>query len=174
MFTPVRRAIVIFPECAALPAIEALRAVHDPLARRIPAHLTLVFPFESTIATPDLVDHLHAVTSAVEPFAITLHSVTGSDDEYLFLNVKRGNDTLISLHDRLYSGPLAPFLSPVHVYVPHLTVGRLAKPATFRAALDHAQCVAAALGPLEAEARTITSYLIDPDGSRRIEYSVRL
>ncbi len=174
MFTPVRRAIVIFPECAALPAIEALRAAHDPLARRIPAHLTLVFPFESTIATPDLVDHLHAVTSAVEPFAITLHSVTGSDDEYLFLNVKRGNDTLIALHDRLYTGLLAPFLSPVHTYVPHLTVGRVADPAVFRAALDHTQQTVASLGPLEAQVRAITSYLIYPDGPRRTECSVAL
>lgn len=174
MSSAVRRAIVIFPACAALPDIEALRAAYDPLAQRVSAHLTLVFPFESIIGTPEIADHLRAAVAGVGPFAMTLRRITGSDGEYLFLNVEHGKDALIALHDRLYSGLLAPFLSPAHVYVPHLTVGRLANPAAFRAALHHAQRVADALGSMEAEIRAISSYLIPSDGQRRIECNIVL
>lgn len=174
MSTLVNRAIVIFPECAALHEIEALRTVYDPLAKRIPAHLTLVFPFESEISTPLLVEHLCGSVAGVGPFAITLRDITGSDGEYLFLNIKRGNDALIALRDRLYSGILAPFLSAAHTYVPHLTVGRLATSTLFHTALAEARRAADALGPMEAEVRAISSYHIVSGRPRSIECTVTL
>lgn len=171
---PLRRAIVIFPECPELPRIEALRAAYDPLAARIPAHLTLVFPFESAIPTAALEDHLRATIERIAPFSITLCEVTGSEGEYLFLNVKRGNDSLIALHDRLYGGLLAPFRSPAHTYIPHVTIGHVTDPAAFQAALLEARMAAEALGSIEASVHAISSYRIEYDGPRDIEVTVAL
>jgi 2'-5' RNA ligase len=117
------RAIVIFPT-AALDAIEALRSRYDSLATFIPAHITLVFPFESTIPSDGLRRHVESVAASAPPFPVVLGGFSGDGAEYLFLNVQTGNDEIVSLHDRLYSGMLAPYLSSQHTFAPHLTVGR--------------------------------------------------
>lgn len=125
------RAIVIVPQFHNREPLDAFRHQYDPLARLIPAHLILVFPFESDLTTPQLQAHVTTVAAAFRPFPIALQGITGHADEYLFLNVKRGNDTLIALHDQLYSGILAPYLSRAHTILPHLTVGRCPDPAHF-------------------------------------------
>jgi 2'-5' RNA ligase len=56
-------------------------------------------------------------------------------DAHHLLNVTRGNDALIALHDRLYRGPQELYLSHEFSYLPHVTVGRLPNDETFRAAL---------------------------------------
>ena len=48
----------------------------------------------------------------LHPFNIVLKGVTGSEEEYLFLNVKVGNDQIIELHDKLYSGLLKTISQP--------------------------------------------------------------
>ena len=52
------------------------------------------------------------------------------------VNVKHGNDELVALHDLLYGGPLAQYLSTEHTFVPHLTVGRIADKLEWREALQ--------------------------------------
>ena len=90
--------------------------------------------------------------------------MTASEGEYLFLNVKQGNDALIALHDRLYTGPLEPHLSRRHTFVPHLTVGRVADRHGFETALAEA---AASPVALETMVRAVSIYAIDADGTRR-------
>ncbi|NTV36032.1 MAG: 2'-5' RNA ligase family protein [Anaerolineaceae bacterium] len=134
-----KRAIVIFPKFENSLAIELLRNRYDPLALTIAPHITLVFPFESTLSTPQLQTHIQQAIQGMQPFPVQLHGISGSESEYLFLNVKRGNDELIELHDRLYSGILSEHLRIEQSYIPHLTVGRLNDPAAFLAALETAQ-----------------------------------
>lgn len=105
--------------------IDNLRSQYDPLAEFIQPHVTLVFPFESDISHSELSDHIVQATDGLPPFTITLSGITGADNEYLFLNVKEGNDSIIQLHDRLYSGILKPYLNRTLMFVPHLTVGRI-------------------------------------------------
>ena len=88
-------------------------------------HITLVFPFESTISTEQLTQHMSRAAQALRPFTLHPRGITGYAKEYLFLNVKYGNDQLIVLHDYLYTGLLAPYLTFQETYLPHLTVGRL-------------------------------------------------
>ena len=71
-------------------------------------------------------------------------------------------------------GLLAPFLVAEHTYVPHLTVGRLATHAYFHTALADARRAADTLGPIEAEVRAISSYLIAANGPGTIECTIRL
>ncbi len=77
----------------------------------------------------------------IHPFQVRLQSITGHEGGYLFLNVTRGNDQLIELHDRLYSGPLAAHLSSEHTYVPHVTVGHLTDKTAFLEALEATRLV---------------------------------
>ncbi len=73
----------------------------------------------------------------MKQFTVNLNGVTGDfRDGYLFLNVKQGNDSIIDLHDRLYSGALEPFLLRKVTYCPHITVGRVEEPSAFDLALE--------------------------------------
>lgn len=118
----ITRAIHIFPEFDQVDLIQSIRKKYDPLYTCIPPHITLVFPFESEITNIDLYRHVKQAVTGFQPFAIHLEEITASNGYYLFLNVKQGNDQIIALHDRLYSGPLASYRSYRHTYLPHLTV----------------------------------------------------
>ncbi|RIW33331.1 2'-5' RNA ligase family protein [Bacillus salacetis] len=120
-----KRSITVFPEFENNHLIQELRRKYDPLHNLIPSHITLVFPFTSNIAGDCLKEHMAEKLLGVEPFEIKLKEITGDNGEYLFLNVKTGNDQLIRIHDLLYSGILKGFLFRRVSYNPHLTVGRL-------------------------------------------------
>ena len=171
MSTAARRVIVAFPQFVGLDRVEAVRRRYDPLALLTAAHITLVFPFDSELTADEVAAHVRDAVRGVRPFPVHLEGVTAHEGEYLFLNVKHGNDALIALHDRLYSGLLAPFLSREHTYVPHVTVGRLATRAALLAALDNAQECA---GPFVTEVSTITVYRIDEEQRRPVEREVLL
>ena len=132
-----KRAIVIFPKFDNIDAIQAVRERFDPLASFIAPHITLVFPFESTLSTEELREHIVQAIQGVKRFPVQLSSITGDVREgYLFLNVKRGNDSIIDLHDRLYSGALESFLFRKVTYCPHMTVGRIEEQTEFDQALE--------------------------------------
>ncbi|MGE5334714.1 MAG: 2'-5' RNA ligase family protein [Nitrososphaerota archaeon] len=166
-------AIVIFPDFA--PAqraiIDRIRAAYDPLAPTIEPHITLVFPFTAQLSTDELLAHMRSSAAIIAPFEITLRGITGEQDEWLFLNVKRGNDPIIALHDQLYSGPLAPYLEPRYTYVPHLTVGHLAPGPRFDAALRE---VNGQTETFHTTVRAITAYRIAGNERRAEKYSVAL
>ncbi|EPZ52569.1 2'-5' RNA ligase family protein [Alicyclobacillus acidoterrestris] len=122
-----QRAIHIFPNFENVRRIEDLRKQYDPLYGLIAPHMTLVFPFDSDISSVALEDHVRVCVSGIPSFPLVLREVTGAKGGYLFLNVKRGNDWIVRLHDVLYSGPLRQFLNRQFTYVPHMTVGRIPK-----------------------------------------------
>jgi 2'-5' RNA ligase len=105
------------------------------------------------------------------PFPVRLAGITGSEGEYLFLSVKRGNDELIALHDRLYTGILQEHRSLVHTFLPHLTVGRRADNARFQQALAD---LASLNVTVETDVAAVTVYRIEPGGGRPVESVVRL
>lgn len=166
-------AIVIFPEFQPeqRALIDRLRAAYDPLASAIAPHITLVFPFEATLSADDLLAHMRASVATIAPFAVELRGVTGQEDAWLFLNVKRGNDEIIALHDLLYTGPLASYHSPRHTYTPHLTVGHLTRGDEFAAALAEASALRETF---QATIREITGYRISDSGGRGEKYPAQL
>ena len=132
-----KRAIVLFPKFNNIDALQAVRERFDPLAKHIAPHITLVFPFESALTTEELRIHIARALKGVKRFPVQLSGITGDfRDGYLFLNVKRGNDSIIDLHDRLYQGVLEPFLFRKVSYCPHITVGRLEQQTEFDQALE--------------------------------------
>lgn len=130
------RSIMIFPKFSNMELIDKLRKDYDPLVEKIPAHITVVFPFESSHSQNELKEHIQKALKRFKPFDIRLTGITGAEKGYLFLNVKKGNDQIIELHDRLYSGILATYLFRKTTYFPHLTVGRLKSIELYNSALQ--------------------------------------
>ena len=162
-----KRVVVAFPRVES--AVEwkeilSVRERFDPLAGRISPHLTLVFPFEDAMSDAGLEQHLRSVATHLQGFSVVLREITGHDNEYLFLNVKHGNDALIHLHDALYTGALAAHRVRMHTFVPHVTVGRLS-PKELPAALD---VTAGLTSAIHAKVDTISVYRVEPDGMRPV------
>jgi 2'-5' RNA ligase len=162
----VLRAIHIFPDFKNVAVIERLRAKYDPLFNLIQPHITLVFPFDSDLSTNALEKHLHDAIRGHSPFRVVLKGITGYPGGYLFLNVKVGNDEIIALHDKLYSGPLQPYLDRTVTYTPHLTIGRIADDRVFQDALVETEGFSETFESFVAE---IVTEVIDSTGKSHIE-----
>ncbi len=169
------RAVVAVPRIAdesvfAWQQIVAVRGRFDPLAETIAPHLTLVFPFDDPMSDEALEGHLRRAATDVPRFPITLGEITAHDGEYLFLNVKSGNDAVIQLHDALYTGALAIHRSRRHTFVPHVTVGRPSRE-TLSGALDATASLTTAI---HAHVDSLCVYRIEPDGIRPVLFEVPL
>jgi 2'-5' RNA ligase len=122
----VQHAIIAFPTLRLSDRVESIRRRFDPLATLLGAHVTLVFPFADESIEPRLDQHIAQAIAGVAPFDFGLTVPTAGDGGYLFLNVTAGAGHFVQLHERLYTGVLAPHRSPTHSYIPHITIGRLA------------------------------------------------
>lgn len=166
----VKRAIHLFPRFENMFLIDQLREAYDPLYSLIRPHITLVFPFESDLSSEVLKTHMKYVTKELSPFSTRLQGITGTPDQYLFLNVKQGNDRIIQLHDQLYTDSLVPFLSRRHSYLPHLTVGQLSDSKEFEQALmdtkDFTQSFSTIINELQVE-------LIDNEGYSHVDFTIQ-
>ena len=129
-------ALVAYPELDARDAewITGIREVHDPLSRDIiAAHITLVFQVYN-VGLAEFSAHVNSVAQATPPIKFILRSavLSGPDDEHhcthVFLVPDEGYSRIIRLHDRLYSGLLAPELRLDIPYVPHVGVGNNVDP----------------------------------------------
>lgn len=119
------RAIVIFPKFNNIRLINEIREKYDPIFEYIAPHITLVFPFVSNIPTSELIKHVKQSLVGAEKFSLSMRGITGSSDGYIFLDVKKGNDKIIEMHDKLYEGLLKEHQNRFIPYFPHLTLGRL-------------------------------------------------
>lgn len=151
--------------------VEDLRRKFDPLASSVPAHVTLVHPFQARVELAEVIDHVDRVASTLRPLSLVCQGVTGHGDEYLFLNVKRGNDEIIELRDELYTGVLADVRTDSVTFLPHVTVGRVRSLPDFMAALAVAREYA---GPVSTVVDAITCYGITGDDQRTVLTSHRL
>ncbi|MBM7583816.1 2'-5' RNA ligase [Bacillus pakistanensis] len=131
-----KRSICLFPKFTNEDRIHKWREKYDPLHQLIPPHITLVFPFESDYSSNKLIKHVQQTLKGFKPINIRLQGITGEGKQYVFLNVKRGSDQIIELHDRLYSGLLKKYLNRTVTYNPHLTIGRIKNTEKFDTILE--------------------------------------
>lgn len=134
-----KRAILIIPEFVNLYKIEEVRKQYDPLYAKIAPHITVVFPFESAMSRDEVLQHVKNKTKQNRRFTLRMGGYTGYDKTYLFLNVIRGNNEIIDLHQQLYSGILEQYHEPQYTFLPHMTVGRLSNQEDFLEALEKIQ-----------------------------------
>ena|SRR3989344_3319068 len=114
-------AVVYFPNIN-LDELNNFRQKYDPKWNVIKPHVTVVFPI-SDITEELLLQHINKITRRIKSFPINLSGLTKSFDDYLFLQIQHGSDEIVSLHDKLYSGILIPYLQKDIPFTPHITLG---------------------------------------------------
>ena len=130
------RTIMIFPEFDNMPVIDGIRERFDPLAHAVWPHITLVFPFDSSMDNEELRQILVRRLASVKPFPISLGGFSKHVDRYgctLFLDVLEGGEEIRRINRLLYDHEFKEFDNGFP-YVPHITVGKLPT----EALLDHA------------------------------------
>ena len=119
-----RFAVAWFPVFEGIERVEAIRRKHDPAAALIPAHVSLVFPFPTSLTRLQLGTHVRNVTSRWPPIPVTFRRVRIHAGEFAFLMASRGSASITALHDRLYTRSLRQYLRPELGYEPHITIAR--------------------------------------------------
>lgn len=142
-----RRCIMIFPKFENREVIDNIREKYDPLANHVRPHITLVFPFESDIAAGDLKEHISSIVSGIAPFELILNGITPvhSFGKYLFLNIAKGENAIIELHKRLYTGVLEKYYPEWlkgNFFLPHMTIGNFDNDNDFERAMNETKDVA--------------------------------
>ena len=146
---------------ADLRRIEAVRRRHDPAHGLIPAHVTLVFPFEG-IGAEAVRPHVAAVAARHAAVALRLSAVIAmrdgaADRSQVLLVPDHGRAEIEQLHDALYDGLLAPVLRTDIPYIPHVTVA-------VRDHHDEAEDLAREIGQVGVPARISRLQLAEFDG----------
>jgi 2'-5' RNA ligase len=168
-----KRVVVALPKIQSVDEWAEILSVRDrldPLARKIPAHITLVFPFESAMSDFELETHLRELVAQSRRFGVVFRGITAHENEYLFLNITRGNDEVMQLHDVLYSRALATHHDRRHTFVPHVTVGRVRSEKVAEALAATARVNS----PIKANIEAITVYAIQDDVVRPALFAIEL
>lgn len=165
------QAVLIFPRLADVGEIERIRRQYDPVYEKVEPHFTLVFPFNSEIPTDELRKHTEEALKGCRRFPVQMQGITGQEGSCLFLNVVRGNDAIIDLHRRLYSGVLAPYRDLHYTFFPHLTVGRFSNEASYKTALESVRTFDTVFETVVDEVAVIS---IGSGGCCKVEAVVRL
>jgi 2'-5' RNA ligase len=121
-------AVVAYPEVddSERQWLEGVRAAHDPQARLIAAHFTLVFPAEADHGA--VIGLTSAVCGVERPIRFTIGRAGAVRDMdgvggHVFLIPDGGCAEIAALHKRLYDGPLRGRLRSELPFMPHITVG---------------------------------------------------
>jgi 2'-5' RNA ligase len=111
--------------------VKEFRRKYDPLVNIIEPHITLIFPLPANqIDESQLVDHINKTLSKWKPFDIHMTGFKKSWDCWLFLLIKEGGNSIIKLHNELYTGILAKYLRKDIEFIPHITLGLFVKKET--------------------------------------------
>jgi 2'-5' RNA ligase len=124
-----KRCIMIFPQFKNINIIDEIREKYDPLAKNVRPHVTLVFPFQSSIGKVDLQNNLLKSLEGVKCFNLTLEEIIKIDNKfglYLFLGVTEGTEKVKELYQKLNSGIVKNYNSNwvnEGEFMPHMTIG---------------------------------------------------
>lgn len=172
-----KRCIMIFPSFKNMNIIDSIRDKYDPLAKHVRPHITLVFPFESSINRKELENYLKTSLEKVKCFDLTLDKIIKIDDNsgvYLFLNIGEGKQTIKEIHNKLYKGILNEYkpnwLKEVEFF-PHMTVGDFVKKEELEKAYEDSKSIEIHFSTLVEK---ISVEIIDDNEDSIIEIEVNL
>lgn len=120
------RTIMIFPQFDNIDIINDIRIKYDPLALLVRPHITLVFPFDLDISNKELSVIITDAIKSIKSFEIELSGYSkhqSNDGNYLFLDIVKGYDEIIKIHNCLYEK--LTMLKKPKGYIPHITIGKL-------------------------------------------------
>lgn len=124
------RCIMIFPQFVNINVINSIRDKYDPSANKVRPHITLVFPFESSMCREELEDYLNGSLREVKCFNLALEEIIKLESDsgfHLAFGVKEGKEKIKALHNKLYAGKLnkyKPYWLNKAEFIPHMTVGK--------------------------------------------------
>lgn len=106
---------------------QQFRERYDPVYKQVSAHLTIVFPFQTSKSIADMSDMLQEVASNFNPLTVELETI---GDFYprspvIYWNIKE-NQNLTELYYQLYSK--FGLALPHKIYKPHVTLAREISP----------------------------------------------
>src|SRR5438874_242296 len=122
--------VIGYPKLARVDSewIGSIREQNDYLSHSLlPPHFTFVFPL-TTITESELAEHLKKQLAGCNriPFVLRCSILVKDDsgeDYYVLLVPDEGFSSIVKLHDRLYTGILAPALRLDIPFIPHITIG---------------------------------------------------
>lgn len=159
------RCLFLVAESGKLDELQDLRLRFDPLALKVPPHITVVFPFDLTIPR-QVMEGLMASVRSHLPIRFTL-GVPKVMGESMVFPTALGSHDLIALHDRLHSG-LPDLLRPAGPYLPHITYGRALESDAGRIGLE----LGRSLLPVHGVARRLVLERIGDNDASILEYEV--
>jgi 2'-5' RNA ligase len=167
---------MIFPEFSNVDVINKIRDKYDPLAKHVRPHITLVFPFQSSITSDELKTHLENVLTFFKPFSVTLQGITPvqSFGNYLYLQITQGNKEIAEIHKILYTGLLEsvyPQWLRMGSFNPHMTVGKITGEEDFKTAVTD---VTSVNDIFNAIVKKISVEIIDKNEDSLIEMEIEL
>jgi 2'-5' RNA ligase len=167
---------MIFPKFDNGQIIDRVRERYDPLANHVKPHITLVFPFDSEIETNELKQHISKVLFEVTSFEVILKGITPTNDfgKYLFLNIQKGGNEIIELHNKIYSGILQSYYPEWlkgKIFLPHMTLGNFDNQEDFVAAINETRNIYDSFKSIVNE---ITVEIIDENEDSIIELNIPL
>jgi len=162
----VARSAVVVVVAAAEPAVGELRLAHDPMAARgVPAHVTILYPFRSTVDAATA-DEVAAIAVTTEPFTATFSTVCRFPGEVVYL-APDDAAAFASISRRFIAAfPDCPPYGGAHPEpIPHLTVGSRAQPAD----ADRIEAALVACLPISTRVEQLTLLVEDDDGQWTID-----
>ncbi len=114
----------MYPDLSSFEPIQSHRKACDPLADKIPPHITLVFPFEDQATNETIIDLCTRVARRFEAIEVTFSTPKTIEDVQVWIDVKEGKEKIERIHKELYSTFLQPHLRQGSTYIPHVTIGK--------------------------------------------------
>lgn len=138
--TPLYTVAYLGVDASAQAFIEGVRRQHYPQVDLVAPHFTLVFGC-SAVPEAAYLAHVAAIARHAQPIRFHCrHAMphAGGPDAgaYVFLVPDEGNSAIARLHDRLYTGVLAPHLRLEIPYIPHITIASTSDIAAAKALCD--------------------------------------
>ena len=119
--------------------IQKTRALYDSYYELVRPHFTIVF--RSITREAEFVQHIRQRALAIRKFsfvlrcALVVEDVAG-DMNQVFLVPDKGFSDIVKLHDKLYTGILAPELRLDIPFYPHITIGNSSDPLICKSLAD--------------------------------------
>ena len=108
--------------------IAGIRARHDRQASLLGPHFTLLFGCDA-VDEAVYTAHVRAIAASTPALRFECREVEPDSDDgrgLVYLVPEQGRGALTLLHDRLYTGPLAPHLRKDKDFIAHITVAHAA------------------------------------------------
>lgn len=117
--------------------IRHTRAIYDRQYHFVGQHFTLVFDI-SDVDIPAFITEIRKQAAGIKPISFDINEARAYKDGqahlyHTFLVPDKGYEELCALHDRLYSGTMAPYRRTEPPFVPHITIGSSTEEAICRA-----------------------------------------